>query len=265
MRTQLLKLLRTLPPEDVRPFVEKVILFVRAGMTNLSAEVSEDSMGVLEWALDVAAHEVVSAPGCWAKPLSCFLSVLKWSTYLDAPNNATIASSSSSGKWSSAPQASLVGVKKKQAYARQLSVFGRFLAAGLVDHASQQQKEQPGDRNDSGTLRSDKDTLYYNIYESPKEPGAFTHLNIFGTPRDEESQMYIDADSRRRIFVRRYLAAVIRGLEQARKEGGTVGRAANSVEKTLHDSLGETAKDALAADMAESYQTLCIQARGSWN
>src|SRR5690349_4629716 len=58
VRSQLLKLLRTLPAAEVRHSTEKAIMFIRAGMTHLSADISNDSLGVMEWLLDTTADEL---------------------------------------------------------------------------------------------------------------------------------------------------------------------------------------------------------------
>lgn len=80
MRTALLKLLRTLPGNDIRDHVPALLPYIRAGMTHLAADVRLSTLDVLEWLVDVAGEEVVSAPGGWVKLLKCFLALLGWQT-----------------------------------------------------------------------------------------------------------------------------------------------------------------------------------------
>lgn len=63
VRTQLLKLLRTLPEMEIKHQVEQSIMFIRAGMTHLSADISNSSLDVMEWLLDAAEDELSLAQG----------------------------------------------------------------------------------------------------------------------------------------------------------------------------------------------------------
>ncbi len=71
----------------------------------------------------------------------------------------------------------------------------------------------------------------------PKRSNAFAHLNLFGSPRDEESEMYVEREDRQRIFQKRYYAIVSSGVEAAKREGGEVGRAAAGVAKVLAEGM----------------------------
>lgn len=65
----------------------------------------------------------------------------------------------------------------------------------------------------------------------------FAYLNLFGQPRDEESEMYETREDRYRVFSTRFLPAVERGLKSAREEGGELGRASSGVTKVLKEAL----------------------------
>ena len=67
----------------------------------------------------------------------------------------------------------------------------------------------------------------------PKRANVFAHLNLFGPPRDEESEMYVEREDRQRIFQKRFRKAVDKGLEGSMREGGDVGRAGALVAKVL--------------------------------
>ena len=60
------------------------------------------------------------------------------------------------------------------------------------------------------------------------------NLNLFGPPRDEEDDVYEDADERIDIFVElRFKKAFEKGVSDAKLECGEVGRAAGQVRRAL--------------------------------
>ncbi|KAF6838876.1 pre-rRNA-processing protein IPI1 [Colletotrichum plurivorum] len=209
VRSQLLKLFRALPEAEVRPHAERCIMYIRAGMTHLSTDISNDSLSVLEWLLDVAEDETVSCPGGWVKTLNSFCALMGWSV------------KSSSG-WTSAPKTGL-RTKDSQSHARQIGVLARFLKAGLKPEVA---------------APSNPNAFSDNMYRIPRQPNAFAYLNLFGTRRDEEAEMYNDRESRQRVFHKRFLESFNRGVEQAKKEGGTTGRAAVALDQALKEGIG---------------------------
>lgn len=183
-------------------------MYVRAGMTHLSTDISNDALSVVEWLLAIAEDEVVSCPGGWVKTLNSFCALAGWSV-------------STSGGWTAAPKG---GLKTKDAHsrARQLTVLAKFLEAGLKPEAA-------APRNPNA--------YWDSIYRVPRTAHAFAYLNLFGTRRDEEAEMYTDRESRQRVFHRKFEASFARGVDQAKKEGGTIGRVASSLDKTLKDGM----------------------------
>jgi len=208
VRGQLLKLFRTLPAVEVRNHTEKCIMYVRAGMTHISTDISNDSLSVLEWLLDVSRYEVVSCPGGWVKTLNSFCALMGWTV-------------STTTGWSTAPKAGLKA-KDAQSRARQLAILTRFVEAGL----------EPGAAHEL-----DPHAYWASIYRPPRTPHAFSYLNLFGTRRDEEAEMYNDRESRQRVFHRRFEASFAKGLEQTKKEGGMIGRSASSLDKAVKDGM----------------------------
>ncbi|CAI0651613.1 unnamed protein product, partial [Colletotrichum noveboracense] len=208
VRSQLLKLFRELPETEVRHHAEKCIMYIRAGMTHLSADISNDSLSVLEWLLDVAEDETVSCPGGWVKTLNSFCALMGWSV-------------KSSTGWTSAPKTGLRS-KDSQSHARQVGVLARFLKAGLKPEVA---------------APSNPNALYDNMYRIPRAPNPFAYLNLFGTRRDEEAEMYNDRESRQRVFHKRFSESFSRGIEQAKKEGGASGRSAITLEKSLKEDM----------------------------
>jgi pre-rRNA-processing protein IPI1 len=85
----------------------------------------------------------------------------------------------------------------------------------------------------------------------PTRSNAFAHLNLFGSPRDEEGEMYIDREDRQRVFNRRFQAAVEKGTIEAKKEAGEAGRAAAILTKVLREGM----KDFSGVDDAQQTST----------
>ncbi|RBQ68025.1 hypothetical protein FVER14953_02287 [Fusarium verticillioides] len=211
VRSQLLKLFRELPAEEVRHSVEQAIMFTRAGMTHLSADISNDSLGVMEWILDVAENDLIVCPGGWVKTLNSFCAMMGWA--LTTPKAG----------WSSGSRSGL-RAKDASTYARQIAMLSRFLEAGLRPEAE---------------IPEDESEIWDNLYRIPQDSNAFEYLNLYGTRRDEEGEMYPSRDARQRVFERRFLEAVLKGTDQAKKEGGATGRAAAGLDKVLQDGMGE--------------------------
>lgn len=225
VRTQLLKLFRALPAPEVRPVAEKIILYARAGLTHLSSEIRDDALNVMEWLLDTAGEEVVACPGGWMKTLNSFGALMGWTSM------AASASAAQGVKgWTSAPKTTFGATKGGQSYARQLLMLAKFLDVGF-------RPEQPP---------SYCPKAYWNgVYRIPKAPNPFGYLNLFGSPRDEDGEMYADREDRQRVFLRKWHAATVKGTDEAKKEGGAVGRAAATLDQVLKDGVRD-AVDAFA-------------------
>jgi pre-rRNA-processing protein IPI1 len=191
-------------------------MYVRAGMTHLSSDIRSDTLTVLEWLLDVAGDETVSCPGGWMKTLNSFSAMLGW--------NPSIGSTILSQGWTSASKATLGATKGGLAQARQIQVLARFLQVGF----------KPDNR-----VGYDARAYWDNIYRLPRRPNPFAYLNLFGPVRDEEGEMYPDRESRQRVFYSRWNKSISKGMEEAKKEGGAVGRAAAVLDQTLKEGMGD--------------------------
>ncbi|KAI1379842.1 Pre-rRNA-processing protein IPI1 [Hypoxylon crocopeplum] len=217
VRGQLLKLLRNLPADDIRPHVEKIMLYIRGTMTNISQEVKDDGLNYLEWLLDVAGEDVVSGAGCWVKPLRDFMSVLGWTVKI-AP--ATAAKSG----WTSAPRTTFGAKKYGQSFPRQMLVLAKFLEVGF----------KPG----MPTPWAPND-WFGNISRVPRTPDPFGYLGLFKPPRDEDGEVYRNREDRQDVFHKRFRAAVEAGVDMAKKEGGMAGRAAATLDQALRDGMDD--------------------------
>jgi pre-rRNA-processing protein IPI1 len=205
VRSQLLKLFRTLPEDQVRHSIEPALLFVRAGLTHLSADISNDALGFMDWLLDIAGDDIVSAPGGWVKTLNTICATLGW-----------YATSGKDG-WSSGGRGATRS-KDAQNQARRIDVLTKFLRAGFAPEVL----PEPNPKAD-----------WENLYRISRDPNGFAYLNLTGSLRDEEGTMYSDRESRQRVFHKRFLGSIFKGLDQTKKEGGLTGRAASNLEQTL--------------------------------
>ena len=187
-------------------------MYVRGGMTHLSNDVRSDALNLMEWLLEAAGDEVVSCPGGWLKTLNSFSSMLGW--------NPSVGSAMSSKGWTSASKTTLGAKKGPEAQSRQIQVLALFLSVGF--------------RPETPVPYSPR-AYWDNLYRLPGTPNPFAYLNLFGTPRDEDSEMYPDRSSRLRVFDARWRGAISVGMDGAKKEGGAVGRAAAALDRVIND------------------------------
>lgn len=204
VRRQLIRLLQSLPVGEVEDHVEELLLYVRAGMTHLAADIRVTAIEILDWLLEVAGQETVSCAGGWVKTLKCFLALLGWQ------NEDGVA------RWSSNKVSFGRAGSEGKALVKNLAVLASFVKAGLLP-ISETVEEDPV---------SSFPLWGAHYHTLPKRSDCYAHLNLFGPPREEENEMYEDREERQRIFHTRFQASVERGLEASRKEGGEVGRAA---------------------------------------
>lgn len=207
VRAQLLKLLRVLPADEVKPALEHSLMFIRAGMTHLSSDISNDALAAMDWLLDVADEEVVTCPGGWVRTLTTFCAMMGWAV-----------ASSTKGWTSAANSRTTLKPKDAQNRARQIATLGKFLGAGFKDEV---------------VAESTSAQFWDNMYRIPRSGNAFEYLNLFTAQRDEDAEMYPNKEARQQIFHKRFLEAVLKGIDQTKKEGGITGRAAVGLEQVL--------------------------------
>jgi pre-rRNA-processing protein IPI1 len=215
VRGQLFKFLRALPSTEIEDHAPLFLPYIRAGMTHLAADIRVSAVEILSWLIDVAGSEVVSCAGGWMKTLNCFLSLLGWHT-------------ADSAKWSS--NRSSFGKAGSTPMVKGLQALAGFLDAGIGNSG-----DIPDDnaRNEVVSLpwafpldQAAHHTLRY-------KPVSSASLNLFGQPRDEEDEMYDSREDRHRVFCKTFLKPIERGVENASKEGGEVGRASAAVANAL--------------------------------
>ncbi|KAN0070397.1 Rix1 complex component involved in 60S ribosome maturation domain containing protein [Elaphomyces granulatus] len=214
VRSQLLKLLRTFPTADVEGHTSQILPYIRAGMTHLAVDIRVSAVEVLSWLVSAAGPEVVSCAGGWVKTLNCFLSLLGWHTEESArwsANRISFGKHGTEGKLTT----------------KALQALAVFLLAGIG------RPEIDSDEYSPTTLPwiFPLDSAIYHMI--PSKTSLSDYLNLFGQPRDAEGEIY-------RIFRDLFLKPIERGVENARKEGGDVGRASAALAKVLTEaSLSE--------------------------
>jgi pre-rRNA-processing protein IPI1 len=226
VRAHCVKFLAALPPACVRDSAEDLLLYARVAATHLSARIQLTGLDVLEWLLGVAGREVVGCAGGWVKTLNCLLAVLGW-------KGITTTQKGNAG-WQStgvmAQRASLAedaGILRT----RQLQVLSLLLEKGLM---------RPDDKRREEWIRNAQRGFPYFMFQDhaiPKKRNPYGYLNLFGPPRDEESEQYEDPEERARVFVKLAARDLHAGLEKAKLEGGGIGRAAMSIERGLHSCV----------------------------
>lgn len=227
VRQQCLKLLQALPSNEIASNADQLLLYTRAGMTHLATDIRSFSLDVLEWLVGVAGDEVVSCAGGWVKTLKCFLSLLGWQF-------------ESNGKWSANKPVQTTFGKSSgdtKGQVKQLNALVTFLRAGLLPS--------------KGTLANASNLTSFPLWQTehhvPTErSNPYAYLNLFGAQRDEEAEMYEDREDRQRVFQERAEAVIVAGLEQARKGGGELGRAAAQLRKVVNEGMGDFRGDEAA-------------------
>jgi pre-rRNA-processing protein IPI1 len=209
VRNQLLKLFQALPSEDVRDNVIKILPYMRAGMTHLSRDIRVSAVDFLSFLTKVAGPELVSSIGGWFQTLECFTTVLGWR-------------SPEASKWSST-KASFSGDVKSTV--RIMQVLAEFLQAGLVS-------------DDHGLPADNSMALEFPLCQTdsisiPTKSNAYAYLNLFGASLEIEKQMLEDREDRWEAYVKSFQPAIVSGIDESKKEGGELGRAAGSLVKVL--------------------------------
>ena len=241
VRTQLLKLFRSLPPTEVRDHAPSTLPYIRAGMTHLASDIRSSSIDTLSWLIEVAGDEIVSCAGGWQKTLECFLTQLGWPF---SKRNKNTTASSAPSKWTNA---STAGGNKitlgrfaadTKFTAKTLVCLAVFLRAGIDPGFSLQDASPDGAIADDATLFP---LWHVQHHVVPRQSNAYGYLNLFGVAKEDDNQMLDDYEDRRRMFDETYRDAITSGLEAARREGGEQGRAAAAVVKVLKEApvMGE--------------------------
>lgn len=222
VRMQLLKLLRALPRTDVEDHVEQVLVYIRAGITHLATDIRSTTMDMLAWALECRGHALVSCAGGWVKTLKSLMAMQGWPM------------ESSPGGWSSGEALFGKSDHEDKALVKSLNVMAVFLRIGFEDSPEEDSADDPV----QGWPLTD-----FAAHRISKRTNCFAHLNLFGPPRDYETQIYEDREDRQKIFSERFQEPMGLGLETAKKKGGELGRAAARVQKVIIEGMKDYEED----------------------
>ena len=213
VRGQLVRLLRALEPEDVEAYAEKILLYVRAGMTHLAAGIRDSALDILSWALDCIGPSLVSCPGGWIKTLKYFAVMMGWPFGESQQNAAQMAKNYSHGE--------------SKALIKVLTNLNGYLRRGLRANECY----ETGRQQDTFPLTAEES---YNI---SKRSNAFAYLNLFGSRRDEDGDMYTEWEDRRQALHVHLAGSLVRGFRDLKKGGGETGRIASTGEQIVTDSM----------------------------
>ncbi|CRG88844.1 Pre-rRNA-processing protein ipi1 [Talaromyces islandicus] len=229
VRAQLLKFLKTLPAADIDAHAAQLLPYIRAGMTHLAADIRLSAVEVLGWLVETAGSEVVSCAGGWIKTLNCFLSLLGWHT-------------AESAKWSANRSSFGKAGSQGRPMVKALQVLAEFLRVGIGKEEEDDDLEMTGNES-QGRTSAGYFPLDCSVQQNmiSNRPAPYVYLNLFGQPRDAEGEMYESREDRLRVFADQFRSVVERGVENARKEGGEVGRASAVVFKVLREAGPVTA------------------------
>ncbi|KAL1965223.1 hypothetical protein VTN77DRAFT_5977 [Rasamsonia byssochlamydoides] len=222
VRTQLLKFLRTLPASEIEDHAAQLLPYIRAGMTHLAADIRASAVETLSWLVETAGSEVVSCAGGWIKTLNCFLSLLGWHT-------------EESAKWSSNRSTFGKAGSEGKPMVKALQTLAEFLRAGI---GKEQEDTEDGDEMEEDESEASMFPLDQTVLQNmiPSKSAPYAYLNLFGQPRDAEGEIYETREDRYRVFSEKFRIPIERGVANARKEGGEVGRASAAVAKVLREA-----------------------------
>lgn len=224
VRQQLLKLLQCLPREDVRGHTDMLLLYLHAAMTTLHSGVRAYSLEIFKWLIDCAGRDVVSCAGGWIKTLTCFQGLLGWQSPTEQQNG-----------WSSHQMPNARPEADRKTTKRQLVALTKFLEVGLG--CSRQDLSANGHAKMFFPLRNSQQHIL------PRRSNTFTHLDLYDTTQDDESQIIEDVADRRRVFVEKFATPFQQGIANAIKEGGELGRTTASLRKVIQDGMAAYAHD----------------------
>lgn len=217
VRQQTLKLFKALPKNQIGA-LDQALLYTRAGMTHLSADIRKTSLDVMNWLLDVNGEAVVSIAGGWIKTIQTFQNLLSW--------QGVVAKNAATDKWT-ATKSTTTNLGSNKLLVQQITTLAHFLNAGL--------SRAPPDPNVDARKAAALFPLWQcDAHLMPVRSHAYGYLNLFGAPRDVEGEVYDDAEERMNVFVDLGMdAAIAKGVLEAKREGGELGRAASLVDKAL--------------------------------
>lgn len=219
IREQALRVLKALNPTEIAYNIPSILIYVHIGLVHLAADIRSSSLDVLEWLVQIAPEQTVGCAGGWLKTLTTLVTLLNWQA-MEAQDQKGWTSASSKTTGSRGP----ADGKLK---ARQVAVLAAILGAGLRTTDMSQ-----------GPLTSKGLPLWHQDHHRiGYRPAPFASLAMFGTSIDKDNAIYDDVASRQEALQKGLQRSIHRGMQEAKKEGGEIGRAATMLNKVLTDSM----------------------------
>jgi len=220
IRENTLKLLRALPAAEIAPNAAEILIYIHIGMTHMSAAIRESILDVLSYLTEVAGPETVSCPGGWVKTLRRFMAVLNWSSQTTAEGSTA----NEKDKWTSTSSSKPADAKLR---AKTMTVLALFLAKGLRTPLEE-----------AGAGLAVQAARMWPMWHTGahfigRKANPYGYLNLFGAVRDEEGEMYDDAESRAEVYEELFHEGVVKGMKAGKREGGEVGRAGSALDKVV--------------------------------
>lgn len=216
VRSQLLKTLRALRPEELQGHAEAILLYVRAGLTNMAVGIRETALDLLALTLDAIPLEVVSSAGGWIKTLHYFASFFGWPVDNGKGQSTAPKTQSASGA---------------KVVVKGLGVLAMYLAAGLVAHE---------DTTDTiGNLNLMFPIVDMNLHRLPRFANPFVHLGLFRTQQSDDNEALADRAERQGAFGRSLFGAFDAQLSKMKKEGGELGRMATQAQTAMTEGMAD--------------------------
>ncbi|MCJ1260429.1 rRNA processing protein [Lobaria immixta] len=218
VRLQAFNVLQHIPRPLIEEHMERMLPYIRSGLTHLAANVASTSLQILEWLINTCGEHLVSCRGGWVKTLKCFLVMLRWT------------SETRTGRWTFSRSSIGDGTYHAKSLIKCLEVLALFLRTGLS-------------RPQEGSVHMSE----FQIFPLAGTRGAllptsttsgFSCLDLFGEPPDNENAECIDVDSRKGVIATAFQSALEQGLAALKQDGGSVGRAAGKAAEILRKGLG---------------------------
>ncbi|GMM32936.1 Ipi1 protein [Saccharomycopsis crataegensis] len=236
VRGEVLKLLKTLPSASVQLHYTVLVLYVQSAMTHIGASVRHDSSKFLEVLMEDGGCGKLLVDNHWIKLSRCFFSLLHWPINAAGVGLAVTVGSSAGGGGG--------GQAARTARVRHLQVLGKFIEQGAVEVKSID--------TEAGQIEAEGPHVSTQCYVTPDVPGPFQHLRLFARAVNIEGDLnnmrFEDVLVRRKVLVDVFTERMMKELRSIVKEGGEVGRVANSLsvmmervmedEKNYQQSIG---------------------------
>ncbi|PNS14825.1 hypothetical protein CAC42_2054 [Sphaceloma murrayae] len=229
IRSSTLEVLKLLPIKEVERNIQAIQIYVHIGLTHMAADIRMSTLDVLDWLLKAAGDATVSCSGGWSGTIKRLSGVLGWQSEVTTGRGNVGVPVTQKG-WTNVPRTKLEDTKLR---ARQISSLANLLETGL----------QSPDPETLTTLRQRQAALAFPLWNMHAQlmgntPNPFVHLDLFAeaeATKDDDSVVIVDWLGRQNVLRSTHASGIIKGISDAKKEGGEIGRAARSVERVIKD------------------------------